>query len=91
MRKVYLMESFSTIGYVSYDLSRTYEITLRSDAWVLDTFGRFEGELIGVGTPLMKVLSPEVEVAKEELKLLEEMGKGELERIVKERLSYLKA
>jgi len=31
VRKVDLMESFSTIGYVSYDLSRTYEITLRSD------------------------------------------------------------
>ncbi len=91
VRKVDLMESFSTIGYVSYDLSRTYEITLRSDAWVLDTFGRFEGELIGVGTPLMKVLSPEVEIAREELKLAKEMGKGELEGIVKERLSYLKA
>ncbi|MEM4847397.1 MAG: efflux RND transporter periplasmic adaptor subunit [Thermosphaera sp.] len=39
----------------------------------------------------MKVLSPEVEIAREELKLAKEIGKDELEGIVKERLSYLKA
>ncbi len=86
-----LMESFSTVGYVSYDLSKTYEITLRSDAWVLDTFVRFQGELIKPGTPLMRVMSPEAELAKAELKLAKEMGRKELERAVLERLSYLKA
>ncbi|MFN3598587.1 MAG: FixH family protein, partial [Aquificaceae bacterium] len=85
-----LVESFYSVGYVSYDLSKTYEITLRSDAWVLDTFGRFEGELIKAGTPLMRVLNPDVEIAKEELKLAKEIGRKELEEAVLKRLEYLK-
>jgi Cu(I)/Ag(I) efflux system membrane fusion protein len=91
VEKKELLESFSVVGYVSYDLSRVYEVTLRSDAWVIDTFGRFEGELISKGEPLMRVLSPEVEVAKEELRLAKELGRRELERAVLEKLSYLKA
>lgn len=85
-----LTEGFNAVGYVSYDLSKTYEITLRSDAWVLDTFGRFEGELIRRGTPLMRVLSPEAQIAREELRLAKEFGKKDLEKAVMERLSYLK-
>ncbi len=91
VKSIELMESFSTVGYASYDLSRTYEVTIRSDAWVLDTFGRFEGELIGAGTPLMRILSPEVEIAQAELRLSKEMGRKELEKLVQERLSYIKA
>ncbi|MGC8853030.1 MAG: hypothetical protein ACP5P0_05445 [Hydrogenobacter sp.] len=34
VRKQELMDSFNAVGYVSYDLSRVYEITLRSDGWV---------------------------------------------------------
>ncbi|WP_340695666.1 efflux RND transporter periplasmic adaptor subunit [Hydrogenobacter thermophilus] len=85
-----LMESFHAVGYISYDLSKTYDITLRSDAWVLDTFGRFEGELISKGTPLMKILSPDVEVTKEELRLAKELGRKDLEKAVLEKLSYLR-
>lgn len=91
VKKVELMESFSSVGYVSYDLSKTYEITLRFDAWVLDTFGRFEGELVSSGTPLMRIMSPETRLAQEELKLAREMGRKELEKAVLERLNYLKA
>lgn len=82
--------SFISVGYVSYDTSKVYEITLRSDAWVLDTFDRFEGELIGVGTPLMKVLSPDVEIAKAELDLAKKVGEKKLEELVLQRLSYIK-
>lgn len=91
VKKEELMESFSTVGYVSYDLSRVYEITLRSDAWVLDSFGRFEGELIGKGTPLMRVLNPDVSIAKEELKLAEELKREDLRKAALQKLSYLKA
>ncbi len=85
-----LMESFSTVGYVSYDLSRVYEITLRSDAWVLDTFGRFEGELIKKGAPLMRALNPDINIAREELRLSEELKREDLKRAALQKLSYLK-
>jgi Cu(I)/Ag(I) efflux system membrane fusion protein len=85
-----LMDSFNAVGYVSYDLSKIYQITLRSDGWVLDTFGRFEGELVNEGTPLMKVISPEAQIAKEELKLAKELGRKDLEEAVIEKLNYLK-
>lgn len=91
VKKQDITEGFSAVGYVSYDLSRTYEINLRSDAWVLDTFGRFEGELVKKGSPLMKVLSPEAEIAKEELNLAKSFGRKDLEKAVLEKLSYLKA
>ncbi|SNZ10866.1 efflux RND transporter periplasmic adaptor subunit [Hydrogenobacter hydrogenophilus] len=90
VRKQELMDSFNAVGYVSYDLSRVYEITLRSDGWVLDTFGRFEGELINRGTPLMRVVNPDVQIAKEELKLAKELGRKDLEKAVLEKLNYLK-
>jgi len=85
-----LMDSFNAVGYVSYDLSKIYQITLRSDGWVLDTFGRFEGELVNEGTPLMRVISPEAQIAKEELKLAKELGRKDLEEAVIEKLNYLK-
>ena len=85
-----LMDSFNAVGYVSYDLSKIYQITLRSDSWVLDTFGRFEGELVNEGTPLMRVISPEAQIAKEELKLAKELGRKDLEEAVIEKLNYLK-
>ncbi len=90
VRNQELMVSFNAVGYVSYDLSKFYEITLRSDGWVLDTFGRFEGELINRDTPLMRVVSPDLEIAKEELKLAKELGKEDLEKAVLEKLNYLK-
>ncbi|MGB9874467.1 MAG: efflux RND transporter periplasmic adaptor subunit, partial [Hydrogenobacter sp.] len=90
VRSQELMDSFNAVGYVSYDLSRVYEITLRSDGWVLDTFGRFEGELINMGTPLMRVVNPDVQIAKEELKLAKELGRKDLEKAVLEKLNYLK-
>ncbi len=86
-----LVESFSTVGYVSYDLSRVYEVTLRGDAWILDTFGRFEGEFIRKGTPLMRVLNPDVNIAREELRLAEELKREDLKRAALQKLSYLKA
>jgi len=91
IKKRELRESFYTVGYVSYDLSRVYEITLRSDAWVIDTYGRFEGEKINRGVPLLRVLSPESEIARRELTLAKEMGREDLEKAVLERLSYLRA
>jgi Cu(I)/Ag(I) efflux system membrane fusion protein len=85
-----LVKVFSTVGYIDYDRSRIYDVTVRADAWVEDTFGRFEGEYIKKGTPLMRVLSPDIQVALEELKLAEEKGDAELVRKAREKLQYLK-
>lgn len=84
-----LSDTFSTVGYVSYDLSKLYHVTIRTDSWVLDTFSRFEGEYIKKGTPLIKILSPDVKIAEEELKLSKEIDK-DLEKLSKEKLNYLK-
>ena len=84
-----LLQSFSTVGYVSFDQSKVYEITVRSDGWVIDTFNRFEGELVDKGAPLLKILSPEVEIAKEELRLTTEMEAKDLSKLAREKLSYL--
>ena len=91
VKKRFLVSKFYTVGYIDYDRSRVYDITLRSDAWVESTFGRFEGEYVKKGTPLMKVLNPEVEVARKELELAEETGDKELIRKAKEKLRYLKS
>jgi Cu(I)/Ag(I) efflux system membrane fusion protein len=85
-----LVKTFSTVGYVSYDLSKIYDVTVRADAWVEDTFGRFEGEYVRKGTPLMKVLSPDIQIALDELRLAEEKGDPELIKKAKEKLEYLK-
>lgn len=85
-----LSDTFSTVGYVNYDLSKVYQVTLRTDSWVLDTFSRFEGEYINKETPLIKILSPDVKIAEEELKLSKEIDK-DLEKLSKEKLNYLKA
>ncbi len=86
---VELLQSFSTVGYVTYDLSKVYDITVRSDGWVIDTFSRFEGELIRKGEPLMRVLNPEAKIAQEELRLAEELGRENLQRLAREKLGYL--
>jgi len=86
-----LVKTFSAVGHVEYDLSKVYDITLRADAWVEKTFGRFEGELVKKGTPLMRILSPEIEIAKEELELAKKLGDEELIRKAEEKLRYLKA
>jgi len=85
-----LVKTFTAVGYITYDLSRIYDITVRADAWVLDTYDRFEGEYITKGTPLMRVLSPDIQIALDELKLAEEKGDEELIRKAKEKLEYLK-
>ncbi len=85
-----LVSVFSTVGYIDYDRSRIYDITVRADAWVEETFGRFEGEYVKIGTPLMRVLSPDIQVAIDELRLAEEKGDQELIRKAKEKLEYLK-
>ncbi len=85
-----LVKTFSTVGYISYDLSKIYDITVRADAWVTDTFGRFVGEFVRKGTPLMRVLSPDIQIAMDELRLAEEKGDEELIRKAKEKLEYLK-
>lgn len=85
-----LIKIFSTVGYISYDLSKIYDITVRADAWVVDTYKRFEGEYVRKGTPLMKVLSPDIQIALDELKLAQEKGDPELIRKAKEKLEYLK-
>ena len=90
VRKRDLVKTFSTVGYVSYDLSRIYEITMRADAWITDTFGRFRGEYVKKGTPLMRVLSPDIQVALDELKLAEKKGDPDLIKKAKEKLDYLK-
>lgn len=84
-----LTESFNVVGYVSYDLSKIKSISLKSDGWVIDTFERFEGEEIKKGTPLLKVLSPDLEIAKEELKLAKSLNREDLEKAVLEKLRYL--
>ncbi len=85
-----LIKSFSTVGYISYDLSKIYDITVRADAWVEETFDRFEGEYVRKGIPLMKILSPDIQIAIDELKLAQEKGDKELIEKAKEKLEYLK-
>ena len=88
--KLELVKSFTTVGYVEYDRSAFYDITVRADAWVEDTFGRFEGEFVKKGTPLMKLLSPEIEIARRELELAKKKGDADLIKKAKEKLEYLK-
>ena len=90
VRKRKLVKTFSTVGYIDYDRSRIYDITVRADAWVEETFDRFEGEFVRKGTPLMRVLSPDIQIALDELKLAEEKGDPELIRKAREKLEYLK-
>ena len=90
VRRRHLSKIFSTVGYVSYDLSSIYDVTVRADAWVEDTFGRFEGEFVRKGDPLMRVLSPDIQIALDELRLAQEKGDEELIRKAKEKLAYLK-
>ncbi len=85
-----LVKTFSTVGYISYDLSKIYEVTVRADAWVTDTYGRFVGEYVRKGTPLMRVLSPDIQIALDELRLAEEKGDPKLIEKAKEKLQYLK-
>ncbi|MGC9006951.1 MAG: efflux RND transporter periplasmic adaptor subunit [Sulfurihydrogenibium sp.] len=82
-------EGFNAVAYVSYDMSKVKSLTLRSDGWVVDTFGRFEGEEIKKGTPLLKVLNPDLEIAKEELEFAKSIGKEDLEKAASEKLRYL--
>ncbi len=84
-----LIKTFSTVGYVDYDRSKIYDVTVRADAWILDTFNRFEGEYVKKGTPLMKILSPDIEVALRELELAKEKGDPKLIKKAKEKLEYL--
>ncbi len=90
VRKRELVKTFSTVGYISYDLSKVYDITVRANAWIEDTFGRFKGEYVKKGTPLMKVLSPDIQITLDELKLAEKKGDPELIKKAKEKLEYLK-
>ncbi len=85
-----LVKRFSTVGYIDYDLSRVYDITVRADAWIEDTFGRFEGEFVRKGTPLMRVLSPEIQIALDELRLAQEKEDPALIKKAREKLEYLR-
>ncbi|MDQ7081964.1 MAG: efflux RND transporter periplasmic adaptor subunit [Aquificota bacterium] len=84
-----LVKSFSTVGYVSYDLAKIYDVTVRADAWIEDTYGRFEGEYVRKGTPLMRVLSPDIQIALDELRLAKEKGDPDLIKKAEEKLRYL--
>ncbi len=86
-----LIKSFSTVGFVEYNKEKIVDVTVRADAWIEETFGRFEGELVKKGDPLMKILSPDIEVAMREYELAKEKGDEELIRSAKEKLEYLKA
>ncbi len=90
VERMELVKTFSTVGYISYDLSKIYDITVRADAWVEDTYNRFVGEYVRKGTPLMRILSPDIQIALDELKLAKEKGDPELIRKAKEKLEYLK-
>ncbi|MEJ5172181.1 MAG: efflux RND transporter periplasmic adaptor subunit [Hydrogenothermaceae bacterium] len=85
-----LTDGFEVVGYVSFDNSKIHTITLRSDGWVVDTFGRFEGEYVSRGINLLNVLSPDLEIANQELKILKENGKEDLTYLTKQKLTYLK-
>ncbi|NPB07803.1 MAG: efflux RND transporter periplasmic adaptor subunit [Aquificae bacterium] len=85
-----LVKRFPAVGYLEYDPSRVYDITMRAEAWVEETFGRFEGEFVKRGTPLMRVLSPGVEIARKELELARKLGDEELIKKTEEKLRYLK-
>ncbi len=86
---VELFEDFTTLGYVSYDPLGVHEITVRADSWVVDTFGRIESELVEKGESLARLLSPDVKIAEEELKLSKELGIQS--KLVEEKLKYLQS
>ncbi|RUM32594.1 MAG: efflux transporter periplasmic adaptor subunit [Aquifex sp.] len=86
-----LVKTFSTVGYVEYNREKIYDITVRADAWVEKTYGRFEGEYVKKGTPLMKILSPEIQIAIEELKQAEKLGDRELIEKARRKLNYYKS
>ncbi len=90
VRRRDLVKTFSTVGYISYDLSKIYDVTVRADAWVEETFSRFRGEYVRKGDPLMRILSPDIQIALDELRLAEEKGDPELIEKAKEKLEYLK-
>ncbi|WP_461831802.1 efflux RND transporter periplasmic adaptor subunit, partial [Aquifex sp.] len=91
VRRLRLEKKFSTVGYVDYNLSKVYDITVRADAWVENTFGRFEGEYVKKGTPLMKILSPDMKIALEEYEHAKRIGDKELMEKAKRKLEYYKA
>lgn len=91
VKKRELIRSFSTVGFVEYNREKIVDITVRAEAWVEDTFGRFEGELVRKGDPLMRILSPDIEVAMREYELAKEKGDEELIKSAKSKLEYLKA
>jgi len=90
VKKIEGVSSFEAIGYVDYDRTKLIDITLRFDGWIIDTFGRFEGEFIKKGTALLKVLSPDLKIAEEELNLAKNMNDKNLENFVQEKINYLK-
>ncbi|MCX7759636.1 MAG: efflux RND transporter periplasmic adaptor subunit [Hydrogenothermaceae bacterium] len=90
VKRLDLTDGFEVVGYVSFDSSKIHIITLRSDGWVVDTFGRFEGEYITKGTNLLKVLNPDLEIANQELKILKESGKEDLADLTKQKVMYLR-
>ncbi|AAC07176.1 CzcB/NccB family metal efflux transporter periplasmic adaptor subunit [Aquifex aeolicus] len=91
VKKRFLVRRFYTVGYVDYNREKVYDITVRADAWVEKTYGRFEGEYVKKGTPLMKVLSPDIEIAKREYKLAKKIGDEKLIKEALRKLRYLKA
>ena len=86
-----LLKEYTFFGQVLPAQDQIYQITVRFSGWVLDTFSTYEGMLVKKGQRLLKVLSPEVEVAKKELKIAKEMGNEELINSAREKLRYLKS
>jgi len=91
VKRRFLVRRFHTVGYVDYNREKVYDITVRADAWVESTYGRFEGEYVKKGTPLMKVLSPDIEIAKREYEFAKKIGDEKLMKEALRKLKYLKA
>lgn len=58
-----------TVGQVTYDETRVTTISLKVDGWVEQLHVNFDGQPVGVGTPLLAIYSPMLVTAQEELLL----------------------
>ena len=75
-----LSKEIRTVGQVTFDETRVKEISAKIDGWVERLFVDFTGQLVEAGAPLLRIYSPMLVTAQEELllarQLLSDVGGG---------------
>lgn len=78
-----LADEVRTVGLVTYDETRVKTIAPKIDGWVEQLFVSFPGQPVEEGEPLLRIYSPMLVTAQEELllakKLASEVGSGTVE------------